>query len=178
MAAHAQSLAESRPGTWSERRSGGRINRRFSVRYRTGGLRYHQGQAVSVSVSGARIVGSTPLMPGARVHLTLQLEAGWSIATAATVVWCRELSTGSAWVTGLAFGELWQEDSERLGRWVRGARPLMEKGPAPVVVQTRSSHHEFATGKVLPFPIQSSASTSASGALCSNPPVMPDLGWL
>lgn len=169
MAAHACSL--------NERRAGERLNQRFAVRYRSGGLRYHLGQAVSVSARGARIVTSSPLMPGARVHLTLQLEAGWSIATAAKVVWCRDLSTGSAWVAGLEFGDLWQEDAERLGRFVRN-----EKGSAPVKAQTRSSKSPFGTAKVLPFPVQpkaeSKASTSESGALWSNPPVMPDLGWL
>lgn len=171
MGAHAYSL--------NERRAGERLNQRFAVRYRSGGLRYHQGQAVSVSARGARVVTSSPLMPGARVHLTLQLEAGWSIATAARVVWCRDLSTGSAWVAGLEFGDLWQEDAERLGRFVRGARPLgNEKGSAPGKAQTRSSQSPFGTAKVLPFPAQSKASTSDTGALWSNPPVMPDLGWL
>ena len=131
-----------------------RVEWQGSVRFRAGGFRYHHGRLENLGSTGARLVSQTPLGYGSRVQVTIEVEPGWSIATASHVVWCREHSEPGTWVAEVRFGSLWDDDAERLDRWVRSAG-LPAQAPSP-----------------------SSAATSVAGALWSGSPVMPDLGWL
>lgn len=136
----------------AERRNGRRVDRCCPMRYRTKGFRFHQGKVVNLSPSGARVMACTPLHIGSKVYVTIEIEPGWSIATAAWVAWCREQADLGSWIAGLAFAQLWQDDIDRLVLWTVAA----EAQP----------------------PAESSPATSGQGARLSGPPVMPDLGWL
>lgn len=100
-----------------DRRTHGRVNRSFPVRYRAQGLRFHQGRVLSVGVSGARMLAPGPLAEGSRVQVTLSLEPGWTLAAPARVVWSQPVGDSS--VVGLEFTEIWRDDEDRLVRWVR-----------------------------------------------------------
>lgn len=101
-----------------DRRAWFRVNRTVPLRYRSGGLLWNQGQTLSLSVTGARVVVRQPLSPGTLVHVRLEMTSEWQPQLVGQVVWQLPMS-GGGWIVGLQLEAAFPEDQDRLSRWLR-----------------------------------------------------------
>jgi len=102
-----------------ERREFPRLRRTLAIRFRSGGLLWNAGQALNLSVSGARVVVGVPLEEGQTVHVRFHMAPDWQPQLVCRVTWRQPLSSGSVWILGLQFVGWTSEDADHFHRWLR-----------------------------------------------------------
>lgn len=101
-----------------ERRAAPRLKRHLPLRFRSGGLRWHEGQSINVSATGARVVLTSPVDLGQAFQVRLALAPDVEPLLRARAVWKQDLAGGRAWIVGIEFEPTWAEDARSMGHWL------------------------------------------------------------